>query len=293
VTPPSQGPDREAIARELARRALAEDGPSDITSEIVPAAGKQASGNLEFRSGGVLAGRVYATAVAGQCGLTTDWQANDGAAIEPCAVVCVVHGDLAAILRAERPMLNLLQRSCGIATATRAVVDALEGTGCRVLHTRKTAPGLRQLDVDAVLAGGGAQHRLGLGDAVLVKDNHWHVLAQRGGDLEGALDVARSRGLKGLYVEVESVDQVKTACAAGATRLLIDNQPPATVKQWCSIARGLNPGIEVEASGGLTPDNVRAYAESGVDFVSLGWLTHSVTAADLALEIVAEQVGQG
>ncbi|UCG87195.1 MAG: carboxylating nicotinate-nucleotide diphosphorylase [Gemmatimonadota bacterium] len=279
------GPDREALAHELALRALAEDGPSDITSEIVGAAGRVARGRLEFRSGGVLAGRRYATAVAGLCELATEWGASDGDAVAPRTIVCTVRGDLAAILRAERPMLNLLQRACGIATATRAVVDALAGTGCQVLHTRKTAPGLRWLDVDAVLAGGGRQHRLSLADAVLVKDNHWHVLAERSGDLKRALEQARSRGVTDLYVEVESVDQVKTACSAGATRLLVDNQPPEIVKQWCSIARSSRREIEIEASGGLTLDNVRLYAESGVDFVSLGALTHSVQAADLALEI--------
>jgi nicotinate-nucleotide pyrophosphorylase (carboxylating) len=285
VTPPASGPDREAIARELALRALAEDGSADITSEIVAAAGRAATGRLEFRSGGVLAGRVYAAAVARLCELTIDWEVEDGSAVPPHGIVCTVRGDLADILRAERPLLNLLQRACGIATATRAVVDALTGTGCRVLHTRKTAPGLRWLDVDAVLAGGGMQHRLGLAEAVLVKDNHWHVLAQRSGDLKQALDQARSRGITELYVEVESVDQVETACSAGATRLLIDNQTPQIVEQWCTTARSSNPNIEIEASGGLTLDNARAYADCGVDFVSLGALTHSVRAADLALEI--------
>lgn len=286
MTSPASRPDSEAIARELALRVLAEDGPADITSDIVAAAGREATGRLEFRSGGVLAGRRYATAVAQLCELATDWEIEDGTLVPAHTTVCGVRGDLAAILRAERPMLNLLQRACGIATAARAVVEALAGTGCRVLHTRKTAPGLRWLDVDAVLAGGGMQHRLGLADVVLVKDNHWHVLAEGSGDLKRALDRARSRGVNQLYVEVESVDQVKTACAAGATRLLIDNQPPDVVKQWCAIARSSNPEIEVEASGGLTVDNVRAYAESGVDFVSLGALTHSVQAADLALEII-------
>ena len=287
MNPSASGPDRAAIAREIALRALAEDGPADITSEIVAAAGRAATGRLEYRSGGVLAGRIYATAVASLCELTIDWEAEDGTAVPSHSMVCTVRGDLADILRAERPMLNLLQRACGIATATRAAVDALAGTGCRVLHTRKTAPGLRWLDVDAVLAGGGMQHRLGLADAVLVKDNHWHVLEQRSGDLKQALDQARSRGVTDLYVEVESVDQVKTACSAGATRLLIDNQTPQTVEQWCAAARGSNPDIEIEASGGVTLDNVRAYADCGVDFVSLGALTHSVQAADLALEITA------
>jgi nicotinate-nucleotide pyrophosphorylase (carboxylating) len=269
----------------LARRALAEDGPCDITSEIVSAAGVDASGSVEFRGGGVFAGLRFAAAVIERCDLTASWSVTDGAAVPANTTIATIAGDLASILRAERPLLNLLQRACGIATATRAFVQAVRGTGCRVLHTRKTAPGLRPLDIEAVLAGGGNQHRLGLHDAVLVKDNHWHVLADHGEDLQTALRLARSRDVAGLYVEVESRDQVRLACDAGATRLLIDNQPPEVVRNWCETARDLSPAIELEASGGIALDNVRTYAEAGVDFVSVGALTHSVIAADLALEI--------
>ena len=285
MTSQSEGPESESYARELARRALAEDGPNDITSDIVFARGVAATGVLEFRSGGVLAGLTYAAAVLAECDLEAEWEVSEGTAVSHKRTIGTITGDLADVLRAERPMLNLLQRACGIATATRAFVTAVVGTGCRILHTRKTAPGLRQLDIDSVLAGGGHQHRLGLHDAVLVKDNHWHVLAGYGRELELALEEARSRGCTGLYVEVESLDQVKAACAAQATRLLIDNQLPEAVAEWGTIARDSNPGIEIEASGGITLDNVRGYAVAGVDFVSVGALTHSVVAADLALEI--------
>ena len=200
-------------------------------------------------------------------------------------VAGVVHGPLGRILRAERPMLNLLQRASGIATATRAYVDAVAGTGCRILHTRKTAPGLRVLDVAAVLAGGGTRHRFDLAHEVMVKDNHWQALRREGNTLAAALADGRRRGVASLQVEVETEAQLEEACAAGATRLLVDNQPPATVRAWARRARELVPGIEIEATGGITLANVREYAEAGVDFVSVGALTHSVMAADIGLEI--------
>ncbi len=197
----------------------------------------------------------------------------------------VIRGDLGAILRAERPVLNLLQRACGIATETRRFVEAVAGTGCRVLHTRKTAPGLRAFDVQAVLAGGGQLHRLGLERVVLIKDNHWPVLAQRAGGLASVCEDARRRGVAAVYVEVESEAQVEKACQAGVDRLLVDNRPPEAFRLLADLARRLLPQIEVEATGGITLDNVRAYAESGADFVSIGALTHSVRAVDLALEL--------
>jgi nicotinate-nucleotide pyrophosphorylase (carboxylating) len=164
-------------------------------------------------------------------------------------------------------------------------VDAVAGTSCHILHTRKTAPGLRALDIAAVLAGGGARHRTDLSHEVMVKDNHWRALAWGGESLAGALEAARSRGITALQVEVESPEQIEQACRAGATRLLIDNQPPETVKQWGRRARELRPGIEIEATGGITLENVREYAEAGADFISVGALTHSVRAADVALEV--------
>jgi nicotinate-nucleotide pyrophosphorylase (carboxylating) len=189
------------------------------------------------------------------------------------------------MLRAERPLLNVLQRACGIATATRAYVEAVAGTRCRILHTRKTAPGLRALDVAAVLAGGGARHRLDLSHEVMVKDNHWQVLRIEGSSLSAALARGRDRGIASLQVEVESMEQLEEACAAGATRLLVDNQLPETVRAWAVRARELAPAIEIEATGGIQLGNVRAYAEAGADFVSIGALTHSVVAADLGLEV--------
>jgi nicotinate-nucleotide pyrophosphorylase (carboxylating) len=166
-------------------------------------------------------------------------------------------------------------------------VQAVEGTACRILHTRKTAPGLRGLDVVGVLAGGGERHRLDLAHELMVKDNHWRALAQERRGLELVLKEARDRGATALYVEVESLEQVELACAAGATRLLIDNQSPETLRAWATTARKQAPAIEIEATGGITLANVRAYAETGADFISIGALTHSVRAADIALEVRA------
>ena len=275
-------------AKRLAELALAEDGDRDVTTEITGAGEAPAVGVLEARSPLVLAGVAYADAVARAVGIPgVRWQATDGDEVPAGKTLGELTGTFAQVLRAERPLLNVLQRACGIATATRIYVRAVEGTGCRILHTRKTAPGLRGLDLLAVLAGGGSLHRAGLAHEVMVKDNHWRALQQQGHTLKSALQGARDRGVEALYVEVETEGQVREAAAAGATRLLVDNQTPQTVKAWKVLARHLAPKIELEATGGITLENVRAYAEAGVDFVSIGALTHSVKAADVALEVRA------
>jgi nicotinate-nucleotide pyrophosphorylase (carboxylating) len=270
----------------IAAAALAEDGDTDITTSVTVHPGTRAEGLIEYRDGGVLAGTAFADAVALACRCIIKWQNEEGSTLGAGVPVGLVQGELAAILRAERPMLNLLQRACGIATITRAYVDAVRGTNCRILHTRKTAPGLRALDVAAVIAGGGHRHRMDLAHEVMVKDNHWQAL---GGGLGQALAEAKKRRVTALYVEVESVEQLKLACAAGATRLLVDNQPAETVRDWGRRARALSPDIEIEATGGITLANVRAYAEAGADYISIGALTHSVLAADIALEVRFEK----
>jgi nicotinate-nucleotide pyrophosphorylase (carboxylating) len=282
---PGLFPERE-IER-IASTALAEDGRGDITSAVTLPSRVKAGGIIEHRSGGVLAGLAFADAVARQCGCRIEWSAAEADTVQPGTGVGRVSGDLSDVLRVERPMLNLLQRASGIATATRAFVDAVEGTHCRILHTRKTAPGLRALDVSAVLAGGGHPHRLDLSDQVMVKDNHWQALSRGGRTLDHALADARKRGIEALYVEVESLEQVELACAAGATRLLVDNQPPDTLRSWAQRARQHTPSIEIEATGGITLDNVRDYAGAGADYISIGAITHSVRAADIALEVLA------
>lgn len=269
----------------IAAAALGEDGERDVTTLVTVPAGLEAEGIIEYRGGGVLAGNAYADAVAQACECRIDWRASDGRVLAPGATAGVIQGRLTRILRAERPLLNLLQRACGIATLTRAYVEAVAGLPCRILHTRKTAPGLRALDIAAVIAGGGVRHRADLAHELMVKDNHWQALAKSGGSLAQALDDARELGITALQVEVESEAQLEEACRAGATRLLVDNQRPDTVRAWGDTARTLRPGIEIEATGGITLENVRSYAEAGADFVSVGALTHSVKAADLALEV--------
>jgi nicotinate-nucleotide pyrophosphorylase (carboxylating) len=276
-------------AERIAAAALAEDGETDLTTDLTVSAKTKAEGIIEYRSGGVLSGTTFSDAVAKACRCTIAWSAAEGAEVAPGSAVGSIQGELRRILRGERPLLNLLQRASGIATATRAFVEAVEGTRCRILHTRKTAPGLRALDIAAVLAGGGQRHRGDLAHEVMLKDNHWQALAHEGIRLDRALSAAKQRGVTALYVEVESLEQLEQACAAGATRLLIDNQPASTVRAWGQIARELAPGIEIEATGGITLDNVRAYAEAGADFISIGALTHSVRAADIALEIKFEK----
>ncbi len=272
-------------AERLAALVLAEDGNRDVTTAVTVPTGLPAEGLIEYRENGVLAGTAWADAVAHACDCRVEWRAPDGRAVGAGTTVGIVRGTLARILRAERPLLNLLQRASGIATATRAYVDAVAGTSCRILHTRKTAPGLRALDIAAVLAGGGTRHRADLEHEVMVKDNHWQALRRSGGSLAKALAEARSQGITSLQVEVESLGQLEEAVSAGATRLLIDNQSPETVGEWASLARALRAGIEIEATGGITLANVRGYAEAGVDFISVGALTHSVRAADLGIEV--------
>jgi len=245
-----------------------------------------ATGVLEFRDGGVLAGTGYADAVALATGLPpVTWQQASGSLIGPGTEVGLLRGSLGLILRAERPLLNLLQRAAGVATATRAYVEAVAGTPAKILHTRKTAPGLRLLDVSAVLAGGGGVHRLDLASTLMVKDNHWRALAQGGRTLAEAIAFARAQGCSSCFVEVESEQQLDEACDAGADRLLVDNQSPDTIRAWGQRARLRHPGIAIEATGGITLRNVRAFAEAGADFISIGGLTHSVTALDISLDI--------
>lgn len=273
-------------AHRLAEIALAEDGSRDVTSLASVTATQHGMGVLEARAALVLSGRAYADAVVSACALPPiEWFAHDGDRLPAGAIVGQLHGSLRGILRAERPVLNFLQRAAGIASMTREAVDRVAGTACVVLHTRKTTPGLRLLEVRAVRHGGGGLHRVDLATTVMIKDNHWQALRAVGRSLADGLETARALGAVELQVEVESMEQLVEACAAGATRLLIDNQSPAVVQQWTARARVERPGIQVEATGGITLDTIATYARTGVDFVSTGMLTHSVRSADLGLEL--------
>lgn len=284
--------DRQLIladARRLAERVLAEDGAVDVTSEAVRAAGLDATGTVTFDSGGIVAGLAYAQAIVERVAAKVSWLASEAEEVAPRATIGRIEGNAAHLLRVERPLLNVLQRACGIATLTRAHVSA--AGECALLHTRKTAPGLRLFDALAAWAGGAGVHRLDLSKELLVKDNHWSLFERREDALANTLARARARGIEALWVEVETEEQVREAAQAGATRILVDNQTPATATEWACLARSLRPGIEIEATGGIKLADLPAYAGSGVDYVSIGALTHSPAAADLSLSLRAVRRG--
>lgn len=262
---------------------LDEDGPADVTTDTI--ARRRDTCEAAFLAEGdfVLAGVAYAEAVAGAAGAVITWDQPEGTPVAAGRSFGVVRGPVHGILRAERPILNVLQRAGGIATITHRFVDAVRDTGCVILHTRKTAPGLRLFDVAAVVAGGGALHRLGLDRIALVKDNHWEALAATGRQLGDFCRAARAGGAEAVYVEVESTEQVERACRAGADRLLIDNQPVPMFATLATHARALRPDVAIEATGGITLATVRGYAEAGAHFVSVGALTHSPVGAPLTL----------
>jgi nicotinate-nucleotide pyrophosphorylase (carboxylating) len=198
----------------------------------------------------------------------------------------VVRGSARPILTAERTALNFLQRLSGVATTTRRYVDAVAGTGARVIDTRKTTPGMRALEKRAVLAGGGANHRAGLHDMVMIKDNH---IAAAGG-ITAAVEAVRARNDRGLKVEVEttSLAEVEEALAAGVDRIMFDNMSVPLMMQCLERVRAAGgPRPETEASGGITLDTIPVIAMTGVDFVSVGAVTHSAPALDLSLQLRA------
>jgi nicotinate-nucleotide pyrophosphorylase (carboxylating) len=262
-------------------RALAEDlGPrGDITSTLLVPEDLDAEGVVAARSPGVLAGRAAGAEVARQCGLEAEWLAEDGDRLEAGQVVARLRGPARAMLAAERTMLNLMCRLSGVATLTRRFVDACAPV--TVLDTRKTTPGLRALEKAAVRAGGGANHRIGLFDRVLVKDNH---LALAGAGLADAVARAR-RELPDVLVEVEAddLDGVRRALDAGADWVLLDNMDAETMRAAVALAAGR---ARLEASGRMDLERAAEAARCGVDAVSVGALTHSAPALDLGLDLV-------
>jgi len=275
----------EPLDRKL-QELLSEDvGSGDVTTAWTVAQEKSARGRLIARSACVVSGLPVARRTFEMLDPDLAWEedAFAGASVAPETTLAMLSGRARSLLTAERLALNLLQRMCGIATATRRYVEAVAGTRCRILDTRKTAPGLRAFDRMAVADGGGCNHRDGLFDMVLVKDNHFRL----GGGIAAAVAAARRQSPPGMpiEVEVESEEDLRQALQARVERILIDNQTPETVARWSRIARrSENPPL-LEASGAITLDRVRAYALAGADAVSVGALTHSVMAADVALEL--------
>jgi nicotinate-nucleotide pyrophosphorylase (carboxylating) len=275
----------EDLDRRL-REFLAEDmGSGDVTTNSIVPPDAVATAEIVAKSECVVSGLPAARRVFELLDPRLSWQerARPGAKVAAGAMLATLSGKARAILTAERVALNLLQRMCGIATTTRRYVEAVEGTGCRILDTRKTAPGLRAFDRAAVRDGGGKNHRSGLFDLVLIKDNHRAVA----GGVAQALEAVRRAAPEGMAVEVEveTEEELRAAVAGGADRLLIDNQSPETVGRWAAIARRCGRPPAIEASGNMTLARVREYAVAGADEISVGALTHSVTAADISLEI--------
>ena len=278
--------EQETEVRALIERELALDiGPGDATTLALVPAGAEAAARIEARqelivAGGAIAAEVFRIA---DPGLRTEILIADGCPARNGDMVMRVQGPARTLLAAERTALNLLQRMTGIATATKCLVRIVADYGTLILDTRKTPPGLRRLDKYAVTCGGGTNHRLGLHDAILIKDNHlafWRH--QNRGTLADAVRSARAAcpGLK-IEIEVDSLEQLKAVLPAKPDWVLLDNMPPATVAEAVGMCGGI---CQTEASGGITRDNIREYARAGVTAISVGALTHSVKAADLALE---------
>jgi nicotinate-nucleotide pyrophosphorylase (carboxylating) len=260
------------------RSFLAEDiGDGDVTTESVVPAGARLEATLVLKERGVVAGLEVAEAVFRELDSDVEFEhvAQDGDVVE--GEVARVAGDARALLTGERTALNLLGRLSGIATVTARYVEAVEGTGATILDTRKTTPGLRALEKLAVRAGGGTNHRFGLHDGVLIKDNHLRL----GGGIARSVRSARETGLA-VEVECETLDDVREALAAAADTILLDNM---TLDQLREAVREVGGRAKTEASGGVTLDTVRAIAETGVDFISVGALTHSARSLDVSLEV--------
>ncbi|MBX6377374.1 MAG: carboxylating nicotinate-nucleotide diphosphorylase [Clostridia bacterium] len=272
-----------AWVAETVRRALAEDvGRGDLTTLATVPAELEGEATIYAKAEGILAGLPFAEGVFGQVDPRLRFTAllRDGARVTPGTAVARVTGPVRGILTAERVALNFLQQLSGVATATHSLVAACAGTGTRVLDTRKTAPGLRLAQKYAVRVGGGLNHRFGLDDGILIKRNH---LRAAGGI---AVAVARARSAYAPFhrvaVEVESLEEVAEALAAGADWLLLDNMTPETA---AAAVRTVAGRVPVEASGNMTPARAAAFAAAGVDFVSAGALTHSAPALDLHLRL--------
>lgn len=276
-------------ARETIRRALAEDlGPGDITSECFIPADHNSQARIIARESLVLAGTTVAVEVFRlvDASIVVEACAPEGRSLSPGETVLAVRGPTRSLLAAERTALNFLQRLSGIATLTRRFVEAVAGTGAVILDTRKTTPGLREFERLAVRAGGGTNHRSGLFDRVLAKDNHLAVTGDADG-IQRAIDAALGRR-PGIVIEIEAdtLDQVRMLCGLrGVDIILLDNMTDGQLREAVAM-RGTRPVI-LEASGGVNLQTVRGIAETGVDHISVGSLTHSARAVDLSMEIGA------
>ncbi|UCG73366.1 MAG: carboxylating nicotinate-nucleotide diphosphorylase [Chromatiales bacterium] len=262
------------------RHALREDvGSGDLTAALVPA-GQRVEAAILTRQNAVICGQAWVERVFGQVdpAIRVQWQVAEAQSVASDALLCRVTGAARGLLTAERTALNFLQMLSGTATAAREYVDAVAGTGARILDTRKTVPGLRLAQKYAVRCGGADNHRIGLYDAILVKENH----IAAAGSIRAAASKARATGVF-VEIEVERLAQMEEALQTGADRLLLDNFTLETLRDAVEKRNSIAPGVQLEASGGITLANVRSVAETGVDFISVGAITKHVRAVDLSM----------
>ena len=265
---------------QVIRAALAEDiGTGDVTTQATVPEATQAEGYFLARERLVLAGtEVLAHIYAERGGVELELLHPDGAHLSEGDRIANVKGKARTLLECERVALNFLQRLSGVATKAHQYSSVVEGTNCKVLDTRKTTPGLRRLEKAAAAAGGVTNHRMGLYDAILIKNNH---IAAAGG-VRPAIESARAQSTLPIEIEVRAIDELHEALDSGATHVLLDNLSPQQAEEWVRMIAGR---ATVELSGGIDLDSVRNYAETGADFVSIGAITHSAPAKDIAFRL--------
>jgi nicotinate-nucleotide pyrophosphorylase (carboxylating) len=283
---PSSGLSKAQIEKIIAG-ALAEDiGSGDITTELLIPSELRGRASIVVRGEGVLAGIGVAAEVFRHVDPRLQFRGlvSDGSKVPPGDVAAAIEGSAASILKAERTALNFLQHLSGIATETARYVEAVSGLGTKIFDTRKTIPGLRPLEKYAVRVGGGYNHRQSLGDGILIKDNHLAALRSQGMGLREVVEKARRDALHPVKIEVEvqNIDQARQALDAGAETIMVDNMNLEDMRYVVHLCQGR---ALIEASGGITLENVRAVAETGVDLISIGALTHSAKALDIGLDL--------
>lgn len=280
------------LVDELIDLAFAEDiGDGDATTLSTIPAEAMGRQQLIIKEEGIVAGVEMAKRVFEKFdpALKVDVKIKDGSHVQPGDVVFVVSGSVRSLLQTERTMLNIMQRMSGIATTTARYQKELVGTGAKVLDTRKTTPGMRIMEKEAVALGGGTNHRIGLFDMILIKDNH----VDFAGGIAKAVDRAKQwcadhgKDLK-IEVEVRNDEEIKEALTANVDRIMLDNFTPERTRDAVRLIRSINPSVEIESSGGITINNLRQYGEAGVDFISVGALTHSVKGLDMSFKAVKE-----
>lgn len=278
----------DQLIDDLLDLSFAEDiGDGDHTTLSTISADAMGRQHLLVKEEGILAGVDAARRVFAKLdpNLKMTVAIEDGAHVKPGDIAFTVEGPVRSLLIAERTMLNIMQRMSGIATITAVYQSRLEGLKCKVLDTRKTTPGMRILEKQAVAIGGGANHRIGLFDMILIKDNH----VDFAGGITAAVSSAKAylkENNKNLRIEVEvrNEAEIREALSCGIDRIMLDNFPPERTAEAVKLIRSLDPNVEIESSGGITLDTLRAYGEAGVDFISVGALTHSVKGLDLSFK---------